>query len=66
MVTMVTILKVYNYYLLLNRKSDGVETWWALGQHADLELLEGFCSDIQDGHQCSHLESLQITSALEL
>ena len=65
MVTM-AILKVFNCYLLPNRKSDGVETQWkASGQHGDLELLEWFCSDIQDGHHGSHLENLQITSAPE-
>ena len=49
MVTMAAILKVFNCYLLPNRKLDGVETWWkASGQHGDLELLEWFSSDIQD------------------
>ena len=63
MLTMVAILKVFNCYLLPNRQSDRVETQWkASGQHGDLELLEGFCSDIQDGHHGS-LENLQITSA---
>ena len=66
MVTMVAILKVFNCYLLPNGKSDGGETQWkASGQHGDLELLEWFCSDIQDGHYGSHLENLQITSAPE-
>ena len=56
-------LKVFSCYLLLNSKSDGVETWLkALGQHEDLELLKLICSDIQDCHHGSHLENLQITS----
>ena len=47
---MLAILKVFNCYLLPNRKSDGVETWWKTsGQHGDLELLKWFHSDIQDG-----------------
>ena len=63
---MAAILKVFSCYLLLNSKSDGVETWWkAFGQHGDLELLKWFCSGIQDGHHGSHLENLQITSAPE-
>ena len=66
MASMAAILKVFNCYLLLNGKSDGVETWWkALGQHGDLELLKRFRSDIQDGHHGSHLETLQITFAPE-
>ena len=67
MVTMAAILKVFDCFLLPNRKSDGAETRWkALGQHGDLELLEWFRSDIQDGHHGSHLENLQITSELSL
>ena len=63
---MAAILKVFIGYLLPNSKSDGAETCWkALGQHGDLELLKWFQSDIQDGHHGSHLEFLQITSALE-
>ena len=66
MVTMAAILKVFNCYLLRNSKSDGVETQWkASGQQGNLELLEWFHSDIQDGHHGSHLENLQITSAPE-
>ena len=64
LVTMAAIFKVFNCYLLPNRKWDGAETRWkASGQHGDLELLERLCSDIQDGHHGSHLESHQITSA---
>ena len=66
MVTMADILKVFNCYLIPNSKSDGAETRWkASGQHGDLELLEWFHSDIQDGHHGSHFENLQITSAPE-
>ena len=66
MVTMAAILKVFNCYLLPPRKSDGAETQWkASGQHGALELLEWFCSDIQDSHHDSPLENLQITSAPE-
>ena len=36
-------------YLLRNRKSDWVETLCeALEQHGESELLNSFCSDIQD------------------
>ena len=64
MAGIVTILKVFSCYLLLNHKSDGAETLWkALGQHGDLELLKWFCSVIKDGHYGSHLENLQMTSA---
>ena len=60
---MAAILKVFSCYLLPNSKLDGVETWWkASGQHGDLELLKWFRSGIQDGHNGSHLENLQITS----
>ena len=60
------ILKVFSCYLLLNSKSDGVETWWkASGQYGDFELLKWFRSDIQNGHHGSHLENLQIISATE-
>ena len=38
-------------------------TWWeASGQHGNLNLLESFRSDIQDGHPGIHLEILQTTS----
>ena len=64
MVAMVAILKVFNCYLLQHSKSDGAETWWkASRQHRDIELLKWFCSDIQDDHHGSHLETLQIPSA---
>ena len=64
MAAMTAILKVFNCYLPPKCKWDGAETWWkAFGQHGDLELLKLFCSDIQDGHQGSHLENLQSTSA---
>ena len=63
---MAAILKVFSCYLFLNCKSDGAEAWWQTwGQHGDLELLKWFLSDIQDGHYDSHLENLQIISALE-
>ena len=66
MVTMATILKVFNCYLPSNRKSDGAETGWkASGQRGDLELLKWLRSDNQVGHNGSHLENLQITSAPE-
>ena len=59
MVTMAAILKVFNCYLLPDRKLNGGETWWkALGQQGDLELLECFCSDSHDGNHGSHLENL--------
>ena len=51
------ILKVFNFYLLPNSKSDGVYTWWkASGWHGDLELLKCFHSDIRDCHHGNHLE----------
>ena len=67
MVATVAILKVFNCYLLPNRKSDGAEPWRkALGQLGDLELLIWFRYDFQDGHHGNnHLENLQITSAPE-
>ena len=64
MAAMAVILKVFNRYLLPNRKSDGAETLWkASRQHGDLELLKWFRSDIKDGHYGSYLENLQIASA---
>ena len=61
---MAAILKVFSCYLLPNNKSDGAETWWkASAQHGDIELLEWYRSDTQDGHHGSHIENLQITSA---
>ena len=66
MATTAAILKVFNCYLLPNRKSDGAETWWKTsGHHGDLELLKYSLSDNQDGYHGSHLENLQITSASE-
>ena len=47
MAAMAVILKVFNCYLLPNRKSDRLKAWLkALGQHGDLEL-KWFCSDIK-------------------
>ena len=66
MAAMAASLKVFNCYLLPNRKSDGAEAWWkASVQHGDLEMLKWFHSVIKDGNHGSHLENLQIISAPE-
>ena len=66
-VSMMAAMKVFNCYLLPNSKSDGAKTWRkASEQHDDLELLNWFRCDIQDGHHDSHLENLQIISAAEI
>ena len=61
---MLSILKIFKWHLLPNRKSDWAETWWeASEQHRDSEWLKSFCSDIQDGCYSGHLENLETTSA---
>ena len=45
MASVVTILKVFNCYMLPTHNLDGAETWWkTLGQHGNLELLKWFRS----------------------
>ena len=57
------ILKILKPHLLPNPKSDWAHTCWkALWPHGDLELLNSFRSNIQDGRHASHLENLYTTS----
>ena len=66
MATTVAILKIFKPCLLPNGKSDWAQTCWeVLGWHGDLELLNLFRSNIQDGGYGDQLENLEITSALE-
>ena len=56
MVAMVASLKILKRHLLPKGNSDYAEIWWeALGRHGNLELLNWFHSDVQDGR----LEILQ-------
>ena len=63
MAAWVAILKILQPHLLPNPKSDWAQTSWkALGPHGDLESLNSFRSNIQDGRHASHLENLYTTS----
>ena len=60
---MAAILKFFKRHLLPNCELDWAKTRWEASQwHRDSELLESFCSDIQDGCHGGHLEILQTTS----
>ena len=57
-----TVLKFFKRHLLYNCKLDWTETWLeASARHRNLELLNSFRSDIQDGRHGGHLDILQTT-----
>ena len=59
MAILVVILKHFKPHLLLSGKSDWAKTWWEeLRRHGDSELLKSFRSNVQDGRNGGHLETL--------
>ena len=60
MAILAAILKILKSHLLRNGKSNSAWTWWkALESYEDSEVLQSFCSNIQDG---GYLEILQTMS----
>ena len=65
MAPMVAILEIFKPCLLQNGKLNWAQTWEALQWHIDLELLNRFRSNIQDGCHGGQLEKVETTSVLE-